>query len=256
MRKGKRGRSSSRKKAETTTFEKHEDFLENIKESVKAKAKKKYPQGTGLFDAYMDVVVKMVSQGLHLKENLDSIKKTEAVMMGYVLKDFRNFETISFFSEEIDHAAIANKKEYIDIPDRRKQILAQSKLSFSKKDNFRIFKQMELHIKQSEVIQIIEIVGIMMREDSWIAISDGCKSSKSLKRLIINNCNLHEDKNLNHLTKGLALSTTIEFIDFQLCNLHDSHRFTLIKLVKEQFELKENLNWKLGLRASKKIKCD
>lgn len=40
----------------------------------------------------------------------------------------------------------------------------------------------------------------------------------------------------------------VEYVDLQYNSLSDSHTNTLKYLIKEQFELKENLRWRLGLR--------
>lgn len=93
----------------------------------------------------------------------------------------------------------------------------------------------------------------MMRADAYEEFSEAIIKSKTMKRLIIQNCNLHEKDNLRLLSKGIQRSHSLEYVDFQLCNLSDKHVLPIRSIVKEQFEFKENLNWKLGLRAQQKV---
>ena len=46
---------------------------------------------------------------------------------------------------------------------------------------------------------------------------------------------------------------SIENIDFSFCELTDKHVPALKRIIKQQFELKEAMKWRLGLRTSKHI---
>jgi len=54
----------------------------------------------------------MVPQGKNLKTSLDAVAKTEAVHFGYILYDFREFETIDIWSDEINQARIENHTKF------------------------------------------------------------------------------------------------------------------------------------------------
>ena len=47
------------------------------------------------------------------------------------------------------------------------------------------------------------------------------------------NCNLADYDNFAKLTKGLQKSKTIEFIDFQCCDLSDKHSKSICAVIKE-----------------------
>jgi hypothetical protein len=55
------------------------------------------------------------------------------------------------------------------------------------------------------------------------------------------------------LTKGLANSRSVEYVEFSCCNLNDTHGKFIKRLIKEQFELKEALKWNMSLRRSKDV---
>jgi len=45
----------------------------------------------------------------------------------------------------------------------------------------------------------------------------------------------------------------VEYIDFQYSNLTDKHTTFIARIIKEQFELKEMMRWRLGLRNEAKV---
>lgn len=53
--------------------------------------------------------------------------------------------------------------------------------------------------------------------------------------------------------KSLANSLSVEYIDFKYSNLDDKHGKCINKLVKKQYESKEDMKWRLGLRNNKKV---
>ena len=101
----------------------------------------------------------------------------------------------------------------------------------------------------SDKLQVLHFTGIMLSLESCKALSEGTMRSTSLKRLVINNSTLGLGKNLDTLTTGLCMSQSVETIDFQLNNLSDKHSKAIVRLVKEQFELREQMKWRLGLRS-------
>lgn len=84
-----------------------------------------YKHGTGNFDAYMEIGTKMVSHGKNLKTSIDVIRKPEALMFGYVLRDFPIYETIMFSSDEINHALIDRMKKYYQPKPEKLMLLKQ-----------------------------------------------------------------------------------------------------------------------------------
>lgn len=55
------------------------------------------------------------------------------------------------------------------------------------------------------------------------------------------------------LAAGFAQCSSIEYLDLQCNDLNDSHGYTLAKIISTQFEMRDNLKWKLGLRLPQEI---
>ena len=70
---------------------------------------------------------------------------------------------------------------------------------------------------------------------------------------MVHNCTLHKGDNFDVLTQGLSQTTSIEYVDFQYCNLNDTHANFVKRLIKEQFEIKEGLKFSMSLRQSKYV---
>lgn len=68
-----------------------------------------------MYEAFCEVGMHMVLQGKELKTSLDAVEKTEAVLFGYILFDFREFESISIWSDEISNNRILGRTKYYTI---------------------------------------------------------------------------------------------------------------------------------------------
>lgn len=122
------------------------------------------------------------------------------------------------------------------------------KLSWDSKENCRVLKQLKYNIAFSDTLTLLHLIGFQIRDDGWTSLSQGLGKTNTLKRLLIQNTNLAEKNHLQLLSKGLAKTLVIEYVDLQYNNLNDSHTITLKYIIKQQFELKEDLKWRLGLR--------
>ena len=58
---------------------------------------------------------------------------------------------------------------------------------------------------------------------------------------------------LELLSVGLKKTQCLEYLDFQLSNLNSTHGRTVCSIIKEQFEMKDTMSWRLGLRNSEHI---
>lgn len=99
---------------------------------------------------------------------------------------------------------IDGRKAYAHVPIGRKLQLELAKLSFDPRDNVRMFKQLKFNVEKSTSLEVLEIVGIMMRDEAYEAIAEGVAASTSLRRFILQNCNIHEQNNFQIVCKGLA----------------------------------------------------
>lgn len=69
-----------------------------------------------------------------------------------------------------------------------------------------------------------------------------------MKSLLIQNCNLADKDYFHSLTEGLMHSKSLQLVDFQMNNLQDHHSCGINKIIACQYELRDLLRWKLGLR--------
>lgn len=93
-----------------------------------------------MYSAYMEIGEKIIGQQPHLQISLDQCPKTEAVLFGYVLFDFRDFETIQLWSDEISKDKLDRWKEFHEVAQSDLHHLRQTKLSFDLKENIRVFR--------------------------------------------------------------------------------------------------------------------
>jgi len=51
------------------------------------------------------------------------------------------------------------------------------------------------------------------------------------------------------LTEGIMDTKSLEYVDFQCNNLQDKHVTSIVKIICSQYEIRDLLRWKLGLRS-------
>jgi hypothetical protein len=61
--------------------------------------------------------------------------------------------------------------QMVHIPEVVANKLKLTKVSLNQMENFRIFKQMKLHIQDSKKLQILHLMAISMRPDAWKCLS-------------------------------------------------------------------------------------
>lgn len=81
------------------------------------------------------------------------------------------------------------------------------------KENAKIMKQLRFHIAGSEHLEVLHLVGLRIRGDGWRALSQGVEKTKSLKRVIVRNCNLAEKDHMALFAMGFKKSNKVEYID-------------------------------------------
>ena len=112
----------------------------------------------------------------------------------------------------------------------------------------------------------MHLVGIKLNFTSYKYLGQGIEASTVLKQFIFQNTNLASGEHtvccsgqrsffdyLHVLTDYLQNAKSLETIDLQCNNLSDKHHQYLTKVVCSQYELKDILRWKLGLRCKSKL---
>jgi hypothetical protein len=102
----------------------------------------------------------------------------------------------------------------------------------------------------------LNFIGFKIKAEGWQCLGEGIEKSVSLKRFIIQNCNIGEKNHFSLVSKGLQKSKSVELIDFQCCDLGNQHGKDICSIIKEQFEMKDCLSWKFGLRNKKHMHID
>jgi Ran GTPase-activating protein (RanGAP) involved in mRNA processing and transport len=102
-------------------------------------------------------------------------------------------------------------------------------------------------MQESRHLKTLHLIGMKFSREAFSILGDGIAKAKSLKKLIINQSNIGT-YGLQELAAGFASSSSVEYLDLQCNDLNDSHGYQLAKIVSTQFEMRDNLKWKLGLR--------
>lgn len=105
------------------------------------------------------------------------------------------------------------------------------------------------HIRKSLNLRQLSICGMKFGRVAFRMLGRGIQESMVLKRFLIQNTNLGARDNLHALTEGIMKAKSVEFVDFQLNNLENKHVSSIAKLICSQYEIRDLLRWKLGLRS-------
>ena len=81
------------------------------------------------------------------------------------------------------------------------------------KDNQKTMGLLRYNLAMSEKLELFQLTGLRLNSEGWASISRGFEKSKSLKRVIINNCNLAEKDHMSQFTQGTMRSNKVEYID-------------------------------------------
>ena len=202
-------------------------------------AQKRYKQHSATYLAYISIAEKICTRGPNLDISIDQINKAESHILGNVFYDFRHFKAIKLYSDPISYSKIEGRTEMFQIDKLTLVKLSGEKLSQNMRDNQKTMGLLRYNLAMSENIEIFQLLGFRLSSEGWASISHGFEKSKSLKRVIINNCNLAEKDHMAQLTQGTMKSNKVEYVDLSLNNLNDKHAIFVSMIIKEQFERKE-----------------
>jgi hypothetical protein len=110
----------------------------------------------------------------------------------------------------------------------------------------------QLNMQESRCLKTLHLIGMRFSKEAYGILGEGIATAKTLKRLIINQTNIGS-YGLAELAAGFSQCSSIEYLDLQCNDLNDSHALTLSKIISIQFEMRDNLKWKLGLRLPQEI---
>ena len=105
---------------------------------------------------------------------------------------------------------------------------------------------------ESRSLKCLHLVGIKFSKEGYVTLGDGIAKAKSLKKLMINQSNIAQ-YGLQELANGFLQSSSVDYLDLQCNDLTDSHCSIIAKIITTQFEMRDNLKWKLGLRIPREI---
>ena len=83
----------------------------NINRVIKAAAVKRYGPTSAQTDQYIEVAEKFVKRNTKiLQTSMDAVDKTDCQQFGYILNDFRTFETVKIWSDLITPVKLEKRK--------------------------------------------------------------------------------------------------------------------------------------------------
>ena len=180
---------------------------------------------------------------------MDAIEKNQAKPLAYVFSDFCDqFTVLNLWSDYCSAMSIETRDGYKPINHETVTKLSITKISLASLDNIRIFREMKNTLRNSPTLQVLQLTGFIIRREGWQCLADGVKRTKTLNRLIVHSCNLAEGKNFDILSKGLWETSKVDYFDVQCNDLSDKHIPSITQLIKAQYEYRDGLQWRLGLR--------
>lgn len=213
---------------------------------------KRYGSRSINFNKYIDLAQKFLMgqklAGIELKLNLDMIQKSESKIFGAIMSDFIQLQVIHMWSDQVNYQQLEKRNQFVEVPGRLKMEWEQTKLSQNPYENTHFFKFFYENIYKSQKLQILQICGVKLNRMSYKLIGVGVQESMTLKRFMMQNCNLAGKDYLHCLTEGVMNSKSLEVIDLQCNKLVDKHVSSIAKIICSQYEIRDLLRWKLGLR--------
>lgn len=193
-----------------------------------------------------------MKNGAELSLNIDVVQRLDAKVLITVIQDFRTLKTIQFFSEVCSLQQLERKSALITFPQQKQADLEVKKLSQNSQDTLLLVRAFQQNMQESRCLKTLHLIGMKFSKEAFGILGEGIATAKTLKRLIINQTNIGS-YGLAELAAGFSQCSSIEYLDLQCNDLNDSHALTLAKIISIQFEMRDNLKWKLGLRLPQEI---
>eukprot|EP00347_Sterkiella_histriomuscorum_P019064 403343098 len=187
-----------------------------------------------------------------LEMSIDMIQKQDAKVFAGILQDFTGMERIQLWSDICDMRQLERKDRVVQIPDNKKSDIEQRKVSQNVLDNLCLLKGIGMNIMESSHLQQLQLVGMKFSREAFQSFSKCLAKSKSLRKLIINQTNI-ASYGMQDLVNAFNFCHSVEYLDLQCNDLNDSHSPLLARLISAQFEMKDQLKWKLGLRQTNEV---
>ncbi|CDW74317.1 UNKNOWN [Stylonychia lemnae] len=112
--------------------------------------------------------------------------------------------------------------------------------------------QIGTNVSESDQLITLHLCGFKFSKDAFSQFGKNLATAKNLKRLQLNQTNV-ASLGLQDLANAFILCTSIEFLDLQCNDLDDSHAQIISKIIIQQFEMKDALKWKMGLRKNTEV---
>jgi hypothetical protein len=103
--------------------------------------------------------------GRNVKTSIDIVDKTYAVQLGYVFKDFIEFESIELWSDQLNPKQLDRRGPLVQTENQKQKIVM--KLSQDPRENSRVFKQLKYNIAFSQTLTLFHLINIKLRGDGW-----------------------------------------------------------------------------------------
>lgn len=193
-----------------------------------------------------------MKNGLELSLNLDIVQRLDVKVFISIIQDFKRLKFIQLFSEFCSLQQLERKNSLIELPPNKQAEMETKKFSQNTADTLMLVRAFKDNMQENRNLKQIHIIGLKFSREAFTVFGEGIAKAKSLKKLIFNQTNIGQ-YGLAELALGFSQCSSVEYLDLQCNNLNDSHGYTLAKIISTQFEMRDNLKWKLGLRLPQEI---
>ena len=90
------------------------------------------------------------SKGKNCKMSIDCIEVNESQVLGFIMKDILDFEVVQWWSDQNNPYLMEKQDQMVHIPEVIANKLKLTKVSLNQMENFRVFKQLKLHLQDSK----------------------------------------------------------------------------------------------------------
>ncbi|TNV84927.1 hypothetical protein FGO68_gene10736 [Halteria grandinella] len=221
-------------------------------EVIKQNALRRFPKSNAYQARYKDLCTKYMKNGTELSLNLDIVQRLDVKVFIAIVQDFKKLKFIQLFSEFCSLQQLERKNSLIELPANKQAEMETKKFSQNTGDTLLLVRAFKDNMQENRNLKQIHIIGMKFSREAFTIFGEGIAKAKSLKKLIFNQTNIGQ-YGLAELALGFSQCSSVEYLDLQCNNLNDSHGYTLAKIISTQFEMRDNLKWKLGLRLPQEI---
>ena len=250
---------------------------QQIKEISREKATLRYQEIAGpksssfkrMVDQFLDITYQLFKND-ELKVNIDTILPININTTSHVLSDIDLFTMIEVCSKNCTMLNYLKNKGQLEKAEQNPaghtkedfnklsmfRFLESKMNSFEAKllsqdfrINFTLFDGLAHQFTTNKVLRQVTLLNVVLSPRTWGNLGKGIGQNKSMKHLAINVCNLNAPKCMENFMKGFKNNKSVEYLDLSENGLQDMAGITVLSMIKQQSEERDNIIWSDGLRV-------